>query len=181
LGIPLILVAALVRTNMGSPIIFQQKRPGLNNEPFNMLKFRTMKSTRDDDGKLLPDAERLTPFGRFLRRYSIDEFPQLINVFRGDMSLIGPRPLLTSYLPYLTSRELTRHNVKPGVTGLAQIAGRNNVPWDKRLELDVVYVENLSLILDIKIIFKTLLLVVKRTGIQEDTALEGNLADLRRK
>lgn len=177
--IPGAIVALLVRLKMGSPVFFCQNRPGKSSEMFGMMKFRTMTNSRDANGNLHPDSIRLTPFGRFLRRYSIDELPQIFNVLKGDMSIVGPRPLLASYLPYLTPRESTRHNVQPGITGLAQIAGRNTVAWDDRLELDAVYVENMSVKQDIIILLKTVLLVLKRTGVQEDTAAEGNLAELR--
>lgn len=176
----LLVLAILVRVKLGSPVIFKQERPGLNEQIFTLKKFRTMTDARDGEGNLLPDAERLTKFGKFLRSTSLDELPELWNIFCGDMSLIGPRPLLVSYLPYYTEREKLRHTVRPGLTGLAQVSGRNFLEWDKRLEKDVEYVENLSIGLDIKIFFTT----VKKVFVREDVAvdtnqLEGNLAKIR--
>lgn len=177
----LLVLAILVRVKLGSPIIFKQERPGYQEKIFTLKKFRTMTDAKDENGKLLPDAERLTKFGRFLRSTSLDELPELWNIFCGDMSLIGPRPLLVSYLPYYTDREKLRHTVRPGLTGLAQVSGRNFLEWDKRLEKDVEYVENLSFGLDIKIFFTT----VKKVFVREDVAvdtnkLEGNLAEIRK-
>lgn len=160
--------ALLVRIAIGTPILFRQQRPGLNGKPFNILKFRTMTDATDANGELLPDEERLTPVGRFLRRTSLDEFPELVNVLRGDMSLVGPRPLLTEYLPYYTEREQLRHSVRPGITGLAQISGRNNLSWDERLELDVWYVEHCSLLLDLRILLTTLLSVLSAKNVVSD-------------
>lgn len=176
----LLVLAILVRVKLGSPVIFKQERPGLNEQIFTLKKFRTMTDARDGEGNLLPDAERLTKFGKFLRSTSLDELPELWNIFCGDMSLIGPRPLLVSYLPYYTEREKLRHTVRPGLTGLAQVSGRNFLEWDKRLEKDVEYVENLSFGLDVKIFFTT----VKKVFVREDVAvdtnqLEGNLAKIR--
>ena len=176
----LLVLAILVRIKLGSPVIFKQERPGLNEQIFTLKKFRTMTDARDGEGNLLPDAERLTKFGKFLRSTSLDELPELWNIFCGDMSLIGPRPLLVSYLPYYTEREKLRHTVRPGLTGLAQVSGRNFLEWDKRLEKDVEYVENLSFGLDVKIFFTT----VKKVFVREDVAvdtnqLEGNLAKIR--
>jgi len=176
----LLVLAILVRVKLGSPVIFKQERPGLNEQIFTLKKFRTMTDARDGEGNLLPDAERLTKFGKFLRSTSLDELPELWNIFCGDMSLIGPRPLLVSYLPYYTDREKLRHTVRPGLTGLAQVSGRNFLEWDKRLEKDVEYVENLSFGLDVKIFFTT----VKKVFVREDVAvdtnqLEGNLAKIR--
>lgn len=176
----LLVLAILVRIKLGSPVIFKQERPGLNEQIFTLKKFRTMTDARDGEGNLLPDAERLTKFGKFLRSTSLDELPELWNIFCGDMSLIGPRPLLVSYLPYYTDREKLRHTVRPGLTGLAQVSGRNFLEWDKRLEKDVEYVENLSFGLDVKIFFTT----VKKVFVREDVAvdtnqLEGNLAKIR--
>ena len=163
---PVALVVALViYFTMGSPVIFRQERAGLHGKPFVMYKFRTMLDLRDEKGNLLPDEERLTRVGRFLRRLSLDEIPQLWNVLKGDMSLVGPRPLLVEYLPYYTDREKKRHSVLPGITGWAQINGRNNLPWDERLEMDVWYVENWSLLLDIKILLITLLKVLRRENV----------------
>ena len=161
----LAVIALLVRLKLGSPILFRQQRPGLHGKPFTLYKFRTMTDARDADGNLLPDADRLTSFGRFLRRTSLDELPELINVLKGDMSLVGPRPLLMQYMPYYTPREQLRHSVRPGITGLAQISGRNMVDWDSRLALDVEYVENWTLWLDIKILFKTVANVMRRSGV----------------
>ena len=177
----LLILVVLVRVKLGSPVIFKQERPGLNEKIFTLKKFRTMTDERDAEGKLLPDAERLTKFGRFLRSTSLDELPELWNIFTGDMSLIGPRPLLVSYLPYYTKREQLRHTVRPGLTGLAQISGRNFLEWDKRLEKDAEYVENLSFVLDIKIFFLTIKKVFVREDVVVDTnKIEGNLAEIRK-
>ncbi len=174
------ILALLVRTKLGSPVIFKQERPGYGTKIFTMKKFRTMTDERDEQGNLLPDGKRLTGFGRLLRKTSLDELPELWNIFCGDMSLIGPRPLLVSYLPYYTEREQLRHTVRPGLTGLAQVSGRNFLEWDKRLEKDAEYVENLSFGLDIKIFFATIKAVFVHDDIAEDTdAIEGNLAEIR--
>jgi lipopolysaccharide/colanic/teichoic acid biosynthesis glycosyltransferase len=157
----LVVTALLVRLKLGSPVLFRQIRPGLNGKPFAILKFRTMTEGRDKSGNLLPVVERLTSFGAFLRKTSIDELPELINVLKGDMSIVGPRPLLLNYLPYYTSRERLRHNLRPGITGLSQINGRNYLPWDERLEMDVRYVETISVWLDVKIIIRTFFQVMK--------------------
>jgi len=149
---------------MGWPVIFIQERPGLNEKPFKIYKFRSMLEKFDKKGNLLPDQQRITKFGTFLRNTSIDEFPELINVIKGQMSIVGPRPLIFRYIPYFSEREKRRHNVLPGITGLAQINGRNFVDWDKRLELDVQYVENITFWLDSFIIFKTIMAVIKREG-----------------
>ena len=176
----LLVLAILIRVKLGSPIIFKQERPGLNEKIFTLKKFRTMTDARDSEGNLLPDAERLTKFGKFLRSTSLDELPELWNIFCGDMSLIGPRPLLVSYLPYYTDREKLRHTVRPGLTGLAQVSGRNFLEWDKRLEKDAEYVENLSFALDVKIFFTTIKKVFVREDVAVDTnQLEGNLAKIR--
>ena len=177
----LLVLAVLVRVKLGSPVIFKQERPGLHEKIFTLKKFRTMTDERDEEGNLLPDAQRLTKFGKFLRSTSLDELPELWNIFCGDMSLIGPRPLLISYLPYYTQREQLRHTVRPGLTGLAQISGRNLLEWDKRLEKDAEYVENLSLRLDIKIFFLTIKKVFVREDVVVDTnQVEGNLAEIRK-
>src|SRR5581483_5296564 len=147
-ALPMLLIALAIRMRLGSPVFYRQQRPGLHGQPFTLLKFRTMTDARGADGHLLPDAERLTRLGRFRRRTSLDELPELINVLRGGMSLVGPRPLLTEYLPYYTEREHLRHSVKPGITGWAQINGRNLARWDERLAMDVWYVEHCSLRLD---------------------------------
>ena len=158
-------VALAVRRNLGSPVLFRQERPGLNGEPFEMLKFRTMTDERNAAGELLTDAERLLPFGRFLRSTSLDELPELINVVRGDLSLVGPRPLLMKYLDRYTQRQAVRHAVRPGVTGLAQVSGRNVLSWDDKFELDVQYVEQVSLRLDLRILALTVWQVVARRGV----------------
>lgn len=165
---PVLAVTAYkVKKNLGSPVLFKQTRPGLNGEPFEMLKFRSMTDARDSEGNLLPDSERLTNFGRFLRKSSLDELPELWNIFKGDMSVVGPRPLLMRYLPYYTEAEQKRHRVRPGLTGLAQVSGRNMLNWDDRLALDTYYAENQSLVLDTKIILKTILLVLSKKDIAE--------------
>jgi undecaprenyl phosphate N,N'-diacetylbacillosamine 1-phosphate transferase len=146
-------------------VFFNQIRPGLNDRLFKIIKFRTMNDKKDSKGMLLPDIQRVTRFGRILRKTSLDEIPQLINVFKGDMSLVGPRPLLPQYIPFYTKREKLRHTVRPGITGYAQINGRNNLPWDDRLELDAQYTEKISLFFDIKILLKTILNVIKRKDV----------------
>lgn len=161
----LALIALLVCLKHGSPVLFRQQRPGLRGQPFTLLKFRTMTDARDPRGELLPDSERLTQFGRFLRSTSLDELPALLNVLKAEMSLVGPRPLLMEYLPYYTEREAKRHFVRPGITGLAQIRGRNLTYWDDRLELDVKYVEELSFWLDLRILLVTLWKVLARSDI----------------
>jgi sugar transferase EpsL len=155
------LVALVVRLKLGSPVLFRQKRPGLHGEPFTLFKFRTMTDGRDEAGNLLPEAIRLTRLGRLLRSTSLDELPELWNVLRGEMSLVGPRPLLMEYLPHYSVREFARHNALPGITGLAQVSGRNNLPWDQRFEMDLYYVENCRLGLDIMILLKTVLNVLR--------------------
>lgn len=167
--IPLLFILSIfVMYKHGSPIIFKQKRPGKDGVPFIFYKFRTMSNEKDKDGKLLPDKERITSFGSFLRKTSLDELPSLLNVIKGDMSLVGPRPLLTEYYPYYKNSELKRFNVRPGITGLAQINGRNSISWDKKFLLDVHYVDNMSMLLDIKILFKTINKVVKSEGISAE-------------
>lgn len=165
LALPLLLLAWAVRRNLGSPVLFRQLRPGLQGRPFMMVKFRTMTDARDAGGTLLPDAHRLTKFGRFLRASSLDELPELWNVLRGEMSLVGPRPLLTEYLPLYSSEQARRHEVRPGITGWAQINGRNAVSWDQRFLLDVWYVDHRSLWLDLKILWLTVRKVLVRDGI----------------
>ncbi|ANM32114.1 hypothetical protein ABI59_06180 [Acidobacteria bacterium Mor1] len=166
---PLLLITwLLVRFRLGSPAFFRQARPGLDGRPFELLKFRTMTDARDAEGQLLPDAERLTPFGQALRATSLDELPELINVLRGEMSLVGPRPLLTDYLPLYSDHHARRHEVRPGITGWAQVNGRNAVPWNERLDMDVWYVENVSLTLDLRIMFLTAATLVTRRGISAD-------------
>jgi len=159
------LIALAVWRTMGRPVLFRQARPGLHGKPFVMYKFRTMRDLRDAEGNLLPDEARLTPFGRWLRSTSLDELPELVNVLRGEMSLVGPRPLLMEYLERYTPEQARRHEVKPGITGWAQIHGRNNLSWDERFKLDVWYVDNWSLWLDVKILWRTLWMVLRREGI----------------
>lgn len=165
---PILLIVWIWLTiaNKGAGALFYQERPGKNEKIFRIVKFKTMTDERDANGNLLTDAQRLTKVGRFVRSTSIDELPQLWNVLKGDMSFIGPRPLLMKYLPYYTQREHKRHDVLPGITGLAQINGRSNLDWDLRLDFDVQYVENLSLILDLKIIYQTIINVIKRKDIE---------------
>lgn len=165
LALPLLLLAGLVRHKLGSPVIFCQVRPGLRGRPFKMVKFRTMTDECGADGELLPDALRLTPFGLFLRASSLDELPELWNVLRGEMSLVGPRPLLMEYLPLYSSDQARRHEVRPGITGWAQINGRNAVSWDQRFQLDVWYVDHKSFWLDVKILWLTVRKVLVREGI----------------
>ncbi len=162
---PLLFLIWQVRRKLGSPVFFRQPRPGLHGRPFQMLKFRTMTDARGSDGQLLPDADRLTPFGRFLRASSLDELPGLWNVLKGDMSLVGPRPLLMEYLPLYSTEQARRHNVRPGITGWAQVNGRNALSWDDKFKLDVWYVDNRTLWLDIKILWLTVSKVVLREGI----------------
>lgn len=164
----LIFISLLVRTKLGSPIFFVQKRVGKDNKVFNMIKFRTMLEVKDKDGKELPDSERLTKLGRILRALSIDEMPELINVIKGDMSLVGPRPLLVEYLEKYSKGQLRRHNVLPGITGWAQINGRNAISWTEKFRLDLWYIDNWSLHLDFKIILLTIYKVIKRDGINQD-------------
>ena len=160
----LLIVAILVRTKLGSPVIFHQERPGKDEKIFTLCKFRTMTDGRDENGNLLPDEVRLTKFGKLLRSTSLDELPELWNIFKGDMSIVGPRPLLVRYLPYYTDEERKRHSVRPGLTGYAQINGRNALNWEDRFAYDLEYVENCSLGLDIKILFQTVGKVFKRSG-----------------
>lgn len=168
-GSPLILaLAVLVRLRLGSPVLFRQIRPGLHGRPFEMVKFRTMTDARDTTGALLPDADRLTPFGRFLRSSSLDELPEIWNVLKGEMSFVGPRPLLMDYLPLYSSEQARRHEVRPGITGWAQVNGRNTLSWEDKFRLDVEYVERQSLWLDLCILMQTALKVVKRDGISAD-------------
>lgn len=161
----LLILAVIVWAYLGSPIFFRQTRPGLNAKPFALVKFRTMLDSRDANGVLLPDSDRLPPFGRFLRSTSLDELPELWNVLKGEMSLVGPRPLLMRYLERYSPRQARRHEVRPGITGWAQINGRNATSWEARLEQDVWYVDNRSFLLDIKILFVTIIRVFSRSGI----------------
>jgi undecaprenyl phosphate N,N'-diacetylbacillosamine 1-phosphate transferase len=168
---PLIFVTwiALRIQNKGTAF-FYQERPGLCQKPFQIIKFKTMTDERDDSGVLLPDVERITKFGHFVRKLSIDELPQLVNVLKGEMSLIGPRPLLFKYIPLYTTAQRRRHNVRPGITGWAQVNGRNAISWTKKFELDLYYVENISFKLDVQILIKTFLKVIKREGINQSDA-----------
>jgi lipopolysaccharide/colanic/teichoic acid biosynthesis glycosyltransferase len=176
-----LILAILVRVKLGSPVIFHQERPGYKQKIFTLCKFRSMTDEKDEDGNLLPDSVRLTGFGKMLRKTSLDELPELWNIFKGDMSLIGPRPLLVSYLPYYTEEEQLRHTVRPGLTGLAQASGRNYIDWDSRLAKDVEYVKNLSFAMDIKVIVMTVKTLLSHDSVAEDTnAAEGNLAEIRK-
>ncbi|TDM48079.1 sugar transferase [Macrococcoides goetzii] len=160
--------AVLIKKKLGSPVLFKQTRPGKNGEPFEIYKFRTMTDGRDTQGELLPDAERLTDFGKTLRKLSIDELPQLLNVFKGDISLVGPRPLLMQYLPLYNEHQKRRMEVRPGITGWAQVNGRNNISWEEKFDLDVWYVDHQSFILDIYIIYLTVVKVFKQSDISQD-------------
>lgn len=176
-----IIVAVLVRIKLGSPVLFTQDRPGKDEKIFKMYKFRTMTSDTDEQGNLLPDEVRLTKFGKALRSTSLDELPELFNILKGDMSIVGPRPLLISYLPYYNEVEKHRHDVRPGLTGLAQVSGRNYIAWDDRFAKDVEYVEKQSLFLDIKIILNTVKIVFKKSDIATDTrTVESNFAEERK-
>lgn len=165
LAIPMLVLCFIIRNNLGRPVLFTQIRPGLHGKLFTMVKFRTMTDQRGPDGALLSDAERLTPFGRFLRASSLDELPELWNVIRGDMSLVGPRPLLAGYLPLYSPEQARRHEVRPGITGWAQVNGRNAISWEDKFALDVWYVKNQSWWLDIKILWLTVRKVLMRDGI----------------
>lgn len=178
---PLLLVTAiLVRVKLGSPVIFCQERPGKDEKIFKLHKFRSMSDARDETGALLPDKERLTGFGKKLRSLSIDELPELWDIFRGKMSIVGPRPLLVEYLPYYTENERHRHDVRPGLTGLAQINGRNTLTWEQKFTYDLEYVQHISFCEDIKILFSTVGKVLNRSGVQVNTQSgEGNLAKIR--
>ena len=166
----LLLVAILVRCKLGSPILFKQERPGLHEKIFCMYKFRTMTDAKDVDGNLLPDEVRLTKFGKLLRSTSLDELPELFNILKGDMAIVGPRPLLVQYLPRYNERQRRRHDVRPGFTGLAQVNGRNSISWQEKFEWDVRYVENVSFLMDLRIIAKTVKVVLKRDGISSETS-----------
>lgn len=159
--------AALIKMKMGGPVVFRQMRPGFQGVPFPLYKFRTMTDAVDENGALLPDSERLTPVGVMIRKYSLDELPQLINVIRGDLSLVGPRPLLMQYLPLYSKRQMKRHEVRPGITGWAQVNGRNMIEWEEKFEMDVWYVENQSFWLDLKILGMTVQRVLKSEGINQ--------------
>ena len=161
----MLIIGILVAINLGNPIIFKQKRPGKDEKIFTLYKFRTMTDEKDEKGKLLPDSQRLTKFGKFLRSTSLDELPELINIIKGDMAIVGPRPLLVEYLPYYTEEEKHRHDVRPGLTGLAQVNGRNLLEWDERLKKDLEYINSISVKNDLFIIFRTIINVIKRKDI----------------
>ena len=167
----MLIVAILVQTKLGSPVLFKQQRPGKNEKIFNMYKFRTMTDQKDENGNLLPDEVRLTEFGKKLRSTSLDELPELFNIIKGDMSIVGPRPLLVRYLPLYNERQRHRHDVRPGFTGLAQVNGRNSISWEEKFEWDVRYVENITFFGDIKIILKTVKTVLTHEGISSDTSV----------
>lgn len=168
---PLLAVTAvLVKTKLGSPVLFKQERPGKDEKIFTLMKFRTMTDERDENGELLPDEVRLTKFGKFLRSTSIDELPELFNILKGDMSVIGPRPLLVKYLPRYNEHQHRRHEVRPGLSGWAQVNGRNTVSWEDKFDMDVEYVENYSMFMDIKILFMTIVNVLKHDGISSETS-----------
>lgn len=176
----LLITAILVRIKLGSPVIFRQARPGKDEKIFKLYKFRTMTDEKDANGNLLPDDIRLTKFGRLLRSTSLDELPELWNILKGDMSVVGPRPLLVSYLPYYTDAEKHRHDVRPGLTGLAQVNGRNNLTWEQKFAYDLEYVRHISFKNDVKILFQTVAKVFARADVQADTqSTEGNLAKIR--
>ena len=166
-----LIIAILVRVKLGSPVIFMQERPGKNEKIFSMYKFRSMTSEIDKEGNLLPDEVRLTPFGKKLRATSLDELPELFNILKGDMSFVGPRPLLVKYLPLYSEEQQHRHDVRPGLTGLAQVMGRNALTWEAKFKKDVFYTEHCNFLLDIQIIGKTILLVLKQEGISSDTSV----------
>ena len=166
----MLITAILVRTKLGSPIIFKQERPGLNGKIFKLYKFRSMTDKKDEKGNLLPDEERLTHFGKVLRSTSLDELPELFNILKGDMAVVGPRPLLVKYLTRYNSHQARRHEVRPGFTGFAQVHGRNSITWEDKFDKDVYYVDHVSFVMDWNIIFKTVLIVLKREGISSDTS-----------
>ena len=166
----LIILAILVRVKLGGPVIFKQERPGLNGKVFKLYKFRTMTDAKDENGNLLDDEYRLTSFGKKLRSTSLDELPELYNILKGDMSIVGPRPLLVKYLPLYNDEQKRRHDVRPGLTGLAQVSGRNAITWTEKFNKDIEYVDNVSLGLDISIFFKTIYCVLKKEGINSDSA-----------
>ncbi len=167
----LLIVAILVRVKLGSPVLFKQERPGLDEKIFRLYKFRTMKDARDSDGNLLPDEERMTKFGSALRKTSLDELPELVNILKGDMSIIGPRPLLVKYLPLYNDMQKRRHEVRPGFTGLAQVNGRNSITWEEKFEWDVKYVDNITFLGDCSIILKTVKTVFLKEGISSETSV----------
>ena len=163
-----LIIAILVRTKLGSPIIFKQERPGKDEKIFTLYKFRTMTDKKDENGNLLPDSERLTKFGKALRSTSLDELPELFNILKGDMAIVGPRPLLTEYLPLYNEEQKHRHDVRPGLTGLAQISGRNTLSWEEKFKDDLEYIKNITFINDLKIVLKTVIKVFKREGISQN-------------
>lgn len=171
LSLILVITAILVKLKLGSPVIFKQERPGKDNKIFTLYKFRTMTDERDEDGNLLPDEVRLTRFGQFLRNTSLDELPELINILKGDMSVIGPRPLLVQYIPLYNEHQNRRSEVKPGLSGWAQVNGRNTVTWEDKFDMDVFYVDNYSFLLDVKILFMTVINVLKHEGISSETSV----------
>ncbi len=166
--VPMAIIAGLIRIRMGSPVMFRATRPGRNGVLFTLYKFRTMTEAMNDSGRPLPDRDRVTPLGRFLRRTSLDELPQLINVLRGEMSLVGPRPLLVEYLSRYTAEQARRHDVMPGITGLAQVSGRNAAGWDRKFERDVYYVDHVSFLLDVRILIRTVSKVLRREDVSPD-------------
>lgn len=166
----LLVIAILVRIKLGSPVIFKQERPGLNEKIFTLYKFRTMTDKKDKEGNLLPDSERLTRFGKMLRSTSLDELPELINILKGDMSIVGPRPLLVEYLELYNEEQKHRHDVRPGLTGLAQVSGRNAISWEEKFNKDIEYINNITFIGDCKIILKTAINVIKKDGISSETS-----------
>lgn len=167
----MLIIAILVRIKLGKPVIFKQKRPGRNEKIFTLYKFRTMIDKKDEEGNLLPDSERLTKFGKFLRSTSLDELPELINIIKGEMSIVGPRPLLVEYLPLYNEEQKHRHDVRPGLTGLAQISGRNSIEWEEKFKEDIEYIKKITLAEDAKIVLKTFVKVFRKDGInQEGTA-----------
>lgn len=174
------ITALFVRTKLGSPVLFKQERPGKEEKIFILYKFRTMTDQRDENGELMPDEKRLTKFGKWLRSTSLDELPELFNILKGDMSLVGPRPLLVEYLPYYTEREKMRHDVRPGLTGYAQVSGRNTLGWDERFEHDVQYAEKITFLEDIKIILMTVEKILSRSDVLDDFITEGNFAEQRK-
>ncbi len=163
-----LIIAILVRVKLGSPVIFKQKRPGKNEKIFTLYKFRTMTDKKDENGNLLPDEKRLTKFGKALRSTSLDELPELFNILKGDMSIIGPRPLLVEYLPLYNEEQKHRHDVRPGLTGLAQVSGRNSISWEEKFDDDIRYIKNITFINDVKIFFETIIKVFKREGISQE-------------
>ena len=164
----MIIIGILVRRKLGNPVIFKQKRPGKNEKIFTLYKFRTMTDEKDEEGNLLPDSERLTKFGKFLRSTSLDELPELINIIKGEMAIVGPRPLLVEYLPLYNEEQKHRHDVRPGLTGLAQVSGRNAIEWEEKFKEDIEYIQNLTFLNDVKIILNTIKSVIKREGISQE-------------